>query len=840
MEEKQNLKKKNLLLFLGIAVLIFTIGGLTYAFFNYTKSGGSNLLKVGNIEFTSNYTGVTLANVFPIDSSEVDEDEDNVASVTLTVSGKTTYADGIEYLIGLVDVHNDLDLPISFQVTASNGLGTSDEEYFDNRGGDDKLYHVLASDTLVGDENIVVGYIPSSAETTSGTITIKAYFDDDLIGISDTYDGTGTGRMGSTNEWAGEKTIVTSDEWESLGENPVTFKIKVEGRNGIWVEDELGNTTNPQAANRFKVHSLYFTNDDVLELTNDKSIVKNLSVLIDGDEEQEFYAKIKLQGTSSLSYDKKNYTITFYTDDTYSKKLGVDVRHGWGDQSKYCLKANWIDSTQARNIVSARLASEMQAKYNLFMDTPNNGLVDGFFIEIYIYDDADQEYKYHGLYTMNIPKDEWMFNMDKNNPNHIVLSGENALQQTSTTFEALAPSIDGYDWSIEVGPNGTQEEVDAVFTKLNRLIAFVKDSTDEEFTNNITQYMNLDALINYYIFMALSTGVDNMNKNMLLVTYDGVIWYPSLYDLDATWGLYWGGNGLYNTNMRVTDFGGGSSLLFAKLVRCFPEQIQTRYNELRATVLSNEHIISEFTKFINSATQEMWDREHEKWTEIPSLSWGLSQISQNVVERGNYIDSKMIQLYHAPANYSDSRIIYKLESPYTGGVNKFLDTGVNLYKENESDQHATIVIKYKSDPSILNTNVISVLINNRSSDYENPSGLLLRNCFNGTDECATFWAGDYQYAGIYKQPSDTEYTIVVITQNGNVYDLYDNSVTNHQQVTSSVTHSVENNFVLGSNYYEKPDDQHITNPFSGTITDCIIYNEVLTTSEITSIFESLR
>jgi hypothetical protein len=78
---------------------------------------------------------------------------------------------------------------------------------------------------------------------------------------------------------------------------------------------------------------------------------------------------------------------------------------------------------------------------------------------------------------MNIPKDAWMFNMDKNNPNHIVLAGEDPLQNSATTFERLAESES--DWEIEVGPNSTPEEVDATLNKLNRLIGFVKDSTNE-------------------------------------------------------------------------------------------------------------------------------------------------------------------------------------------------------------------------------------------------------------------------------------------------------------------------------------------------------------------------
>ena len=74
-------------------------------------------------------------------------------------------------------------------------------------------------------------------------------------------------------------------------------------------------------------------------------------------------AKIKIQGTSSLGFEKKNYNITFYKDETYEEKKKVDVGQGWGAQNKYCLKANWIDKTHSRNIVSARIAAKIQYKY---------------------------------------------------------------------------------------------------------------------------------------------------------------------------------------------------------------------------------------------------------------------------------------------------------------------------------------------------------------------------------------------------------------------------------------------------------------------------------------------
>ena len=125
----------------------------------------------------------------------------------------------------------------------------------------------------------------------------------------------------------------------------------------------------------------------------DKSVDSDIVFrYVDGNREESGYALIKLQGTSSLSYDKKNYTLKFYKDKEHDEKLNLDV--GWGPQNKYCMKANWIDRTHARNVVTARLAAKMQAKYDLMTQAPNNGLIDGFPVEIY------SNGEFLGLYTL--------------------------------------------------------------------------------------------------------------------------------------------------------------------------------------------------------------------------------------------------------------------------------------------------------------------------------------------------------------------------------------------------------------------------------------------------------
>ena len=360
---------------------------------------------------------------------------------------------------------------------------------------------------------------------------------------------------------------------------------------------------------------LYFTGD-MSQITRadqtSKKIVCDIDVEYRSKEQiVNRSAQIKIQGTSSTQWRKKNYTITFFEDDSYDNKMGIDV--GWGEQSKYCLKANWIDKTHSRNVVTAKLVGEVQQKYNLFETTPNGGAIDGFPVEIYI------NGEFHGLYTMNIPKDEWQFDMDKDNPNHIVICGEN---WNDPVLFKDDPNLS--DWSVEVGP-----ENDETLAKIKRLSDFIRFSTDEEFKANIHQYLNLDATLNYYVLMDYAYMMDNRGKNMLLVTYDGNVWYPSLYDLDTTWGTNWRGDGEYSYQNGL----GSSirqSLLWERIEKLYSKELAARYFELRYNILDPEYVMSKFNEFYALIPQEVLQRETEKWTlpDSPIPGYDFSQIQR--------------------------------------------------------------------------------------------------------------------------------------------------------------------------------------------------------------------
>ena len=331
----------------------------------------------------------------------------------------------------------------------------------------------------------------------------------------------------------------------------------------------------------------------------------------------EKYVTMKIQGSSSFWYPKKNYTIKFFNDEDCTDKYKVNF--GWGRQNKYVLKANWTDKTHSRNIVTAHIAAQVQDKYNLFQNTPNNGLIDGFPVEVYLNNE------FHGLYTLNIPKEDWLYGMDDNNPNHIIMVGEK--YSTATTFKEV--NIDG--WNNQLDDNSP-----TVQQKMLRLINFVVNSTDQEFKENIEDYLNLDATLNYYVLCHTLNIADNNAKNLLFVTYDGKIWYPTLYDLDTTFGSYYHGLELYPTDYSLQM---NHNRLFERLSILFKKEIEQRYKELRQNILSEENIINEIDEVYSQIEPSLFEKEQQKWGQLPGYE--LTQLKEYIHERLPYVDKMM-------------------------------------------------------------------------------------------------------------------------------------------------------------------------------------------------------
>lgn len=355
------------------------------------------------------------------------------------------------------------------------------------------------------------------------------------------------------------------------------------------------------------------------------------------------WAEIKCQGTSSMSYPKKNFTIKLYKDKDKAKKLKIDFK-GWGAQSKFCLKANWIDITHARNVVSAKIWGDVVKTRNdytnlpeLLRTSPNQGAIDGF--PIIVYGNGG----YQGRYTLNIPKDKWMSNMDDALDTHGILCGENYV---GACFRAL-PVIDGTDWTDEL-----HDVVPAAIkTSWTNVVNFVMTSSDDEFKANLGNYINVNSLIDYLLYGIVSTGLDAFGKNQLFFTYDGIKWIASMYDMDSTWGLWWNGSKFVATDYAREDFqdlkdeGNGvakqGNLLYLRLQQLFIPQLKTRYAELRKDVLSVSHIIQKFEEFNDVCPKDIVQEDYASTTGAGKFTGIPSKTTNNIQQLRSYINARL-------------------------------------------------------------------------------------------------------------------------------------------------------------------------------------------------------
>lgn len=401
------------------------------------------------------------------------------------------------------------------------------------------------------------------------------------------------------------------------------------------------------------------------------------------------YCKTKAQGSSSMSYPKKNQTVKLYKDAECTEKLKVDFK-GWGKQNKFCFKANWIDLTHARNIVSARLWGDVvQSRANyaelpeLLRTSPNQGAVDGFPVKVYAGG------VYQGRYTINIPKDAWMANMNDELDSHCILCGESNADDR-TLFRAES-SIDGSDWSDEV--HDTVPE--SIKARWNEGIRFAMNSTDEEFISGIGNYFDVDSLIDYYLFGLASCGLDAFGKNHLFMTYDGQKWYATMYDMDSTWGLWWDGTYFVSAGYPRSDYqdfkDGNGNLLYIRLASLFSDKILNRWLVLRNGALTVDNIINRFERFTDIAPPYLVAEDYAESTAdgafvaIPSVTTNnIQQIRRYVTERLHYCDDFMngteIITGYSILEYIESNGSQYIDTGISGGANasyeiKMADTG---------------------------------------------------------------------------------------------------------------------------------------------------------------------
>lgn len=363
---------------------------------------------------------------------------------------------------------------------------------------------------------------------------------------------------------------------------------------------------------------------DVSLMTKDNSVSLTVNA-----EDTDREASVKWQGSSSLNYMKKNYTIKFNQAFTW-----VD---GWGAQKKYVLKADWIDPSHLRNVVCAKLWGDVvssrptSAIKTKLAAAPNWGAIDGVPCSLAI------NGTWSGLYNLTIPKDSWMMGMGSGTQ-ECILSAEAHGQPEN--FKAPAV-VDGTDYDIEYVTD--EDNAAWVKTSLNTAINAAINATSIE---DIEPYIDVDSAIDYLIFVAAITGTDNTDKNYLLSTFDGTKWFFTAYDMDGVWGMDYMGAGFYPINHSPTINSYANQHRVMQLIKTYAkDRLKARYAELRAGALSEANIYERFTSYQAGFPKYGMLKDCELWNQMPGgLSNGTAQIYENARLRLAFLDKEVENL----------------------------------------------------------------------------------------------------------------------------------------------------------------------------------------------------
>lgn len=374
---------------------------------------------------------------------------------------------------------------------------------------------------------------------------------------------------------------------------------------------------------------------------------------------QEFtsYATLKVQGDSSTRYAKKNYTVKLFTDAAHTKKDKRSFRD-WSKRNKFVIKANWIDITHSRNVVGARIWSDMVASRSDYSSLPtemlesdNNGAIDGFPVIVCA------NGIYYGRYSWNIPKDG-MLNMDDDNLNHAMVQG-----QSNTDNGCKFRSTSLQYWTDEF-----TDDLTHVQARWQSILAFVSTASDADFKTNLSSYFSVPSLIDWYLFGLALFAYDSYGKNQSYLTYDGQYFICSAYDMDCILNIFWTGYMPFqateawypyyhivysNTNTGAhTGFEEGN-YLFERLAGLFDAEIKARWAELRkhGGALSFENIDLRFDEWCSSVSKETMAEDYASttaegaFTGMASIAGGnvntnnIQQIRQFAHDRLAYVDT---------------------------------------------------------------------------------------------------------------------------------------------------------------------------------------------------------
>ena len=173
--------------------------------------------------------------------------------------------------------------------------------------------------------------------------------------------------------------------------------------------------------------------------------------------------------------------------------------------------------------------------------------------------------------------------------------------------------------------------------------------TASAFDTKISSVLDIQSAIDYIVYILLVDGVDNINKNYLLQTYDGEKWHFAVYDLDETLGWAWENQLLRpdsgDLNVTLENITNGDNRLYYQIFKFHKEEILRELKNLVDGIMSPENVRLDFAYFVRNINATLYNEDAKKWGNKPNTSIiNYQYIVDWYSRRINWIKNKYLNL----------------------------------------------------------------------------------------------------------------------------------------------------------------------------------------------------
>ena len=333
------------------------------------------------------------------------------------------------------------------------------------------------------------------------------------------------------------------------------------------------------------------------------------------------FGTIQVQGSSTERWPKKNWTLKWYSDKQRTRPILVQVGSSVPTDS-WIAKAEWIDPTQSRNLLSFSLWEEMEASRNSGSEvshstTANNPGALGF-PQTNI-SRVTMDGKHYGISTLTLGHDPDNFNIDPYNTSNIYMEfdarGGYTLEKTWTKLgsDGIGTWIDNYLSSTDLFTDEQKSAIDELSSVIN--------GGQEDFEAQFDKHFDKGNMIDMLLMIEVLYDWDGRAQDLQVVSYDLDKWFFLPWDKDTTFGMHSTG--------RLLDPAVETKLLmdyenedteekpWFKTYQAFRPEVEARYAQLRDSgIFSVENLQQKSANLHATVPIDVWSAEANRWNSL--------------------------------------------------------------------------------------------------------------------------------------------------------------------------------------------------------------------------------